>query len=86
MTIVIHGKEGRRRKSPSSEGRQRQDNPVLALDNVERDWSTYQRHAVEFHISNAEAWAGQDLITQIDPDFTLRPDLEFGRPTGLTPH
>lgn len=38
-----------------------------------KDWGTYQRQAVEFHLRNAAAWAnertGCDLAGQVDPDF-----------------
>jgi CO dehydrogenase maturation factor len=54
-----------------------------ALDTVDRDWNTYHHHTVQFHIRNAEAWAGRDVITQIDPDFVLRPDLRSGQSTAL---
>lgn len=49
-----------------------------AVDAITRDWAAYQRHAVEFHIRNAEAWAGVELIDQVDPDFVPRPDLDLG--------
>ncbi|MFI6958600.1 ATP-binding protein [Nocardia sp. NPDC050408] len=54
-----------------------------ALDAVTRDWVTYQRQAVEFHVRNAKAWAGEDLVAQIDPDFILLPDTESGQPVEL---
>jgi CO dehydrogenase maturation factor len=45
------------------------------IDSIEKDWDTYQRLAVEFHLRNAVAWgnarAGEDLIAQVDPDFVL---------------
>lgn len=44
-----------------------------ALDARTRDWATYQQQAVDFHIRNANAWAGPDLLTQIDPTFILHP-------------
>ena len=40
-----------------------------ALDTTERDWATYQRQAVEFHLRNATAWAGAELADQVDPNF-----------------
>jgi CO dehydrogenase maturation factor len=40
------------------------------LDGSVRDWAAYQRQAVEFHLRNARAWAGEDLAAQVDPDFT----------------
>lgn len=45
------------------------------VDGTVKDWATYQRQAVEFHLRNAAAWgndrAGQDLAGQVDPDFEL---------------
>jgi CO dehydrogenase maturation factor len=46
-----------------------------ALDQTTRDWTRYQRHAVEFHLRNAKAWAGEQAIAQVDPDFVLGPQL-----------
>jgi CO dehydrogenase maturation factor len=47
------------------------------LDAVPRNWDRYTRLAGEFHRRNARAWAsdraGEDLIAQIDPGFTLGP-------------
>jgi CO dehydrogenase maturation factor len=44
-----------------------------AVDSHPRDWDRLHRHAVEFHLRNARAWAddrtGQDLADQVDPDF-----------------
>jgi CO dehydrogenase maturation factor len=43
------------------------------VDATVKDWVTYQRQAVEFHLRNAAAWgsarAGADLAGQVDPDF-----------------
>jgi CO dehydrogenase maturation factor len=48
-----------------------------AVDAATKDWETFQRQAVEFHLRNARAWAnratGQDLSEQIDPDFQHGP-------------
>lgn len=48
-----------------------------AADARTKDWATYTRQAVEFHLRNATAWAneriGEDLAGQIDPDFVLGP-------------
>ncbi|MGW2650547.1 ATP-binding protein [Streptomyces sp. NPDC001393] len=48
-----------------------------AVDARPKDWAAFQRHAVEFHLRNAAAWAneatGQDLATQVDPDFRHGP-------------
>jgi hypothetical protein len=47
-----------------------------ALDATPRDWARFTRQAVQFHLRNA-AWAnastGEDLATQVDPDFVLGP-------------
>jgi CO dehydrogenase maturation factor len=46
-----------------------------ALDERERDWDKHSRQAVDFHLRNARAWAnaavGEDLASQVDPDFRL---------------
>ncbi|MER5791089.1 ATP-binding protein [Streptomyces sp. NPDC001980] len=48
-----------------------------AVDARGKDWESFQRHAVEFHLRNAAAWAdaatGQDLAAQVDPDFRHGP-------------
>ncbi len=48
-----------------------------AADARPRDWATLHRHAVEFHLRNARAWAdratGEDLARQIDPEFVPGP-------------
>ncbi|MFI7500098.1 AAA family ATPase [Streptomyces sp. NPDC049687] len=47
------------------------------VDARTKDWPTLHRHAVEFHLRNARAWAdaatGQDLAAQVDPDFVPGP-------------
>ncbi|MFD3496683.1 ATP-binding protein [Streptomyces sp. NPDC058676] len=47
------------------------------VDAHPRDWATHHRHAVEFHLRNARAWADQatglDLAAQVDPDFVPGP-------------
>jgi CO dehydrogenase maturation factor len=49
-----------------------------AVDARVKDWVTFTRQAVEFHLKNARSWAnaatGTDLAAQIDPEFTLCPD------------
>jgi CO dehydrogenase maturation factor len=54
-----------------------------AVDARPKDWAAFQRHAVQFHLRNAAAWAneatGQDLASQVDPDFRHGP-------TALTAH
>ncbi|MGW2962486.1 ATP-binding protein [Streptomyces sp. NPDC001220] len=48
-----------------------------AVDARAKDWDAFQRHAVEFHLRNATAWAnaatGRDLAAQVDPDFRHGP-------------
>ncbi|MFJ4630143.1 ATP-binding protein [Streptomyces sp. NPDC088847] len=50
------------------------------IDTHPRDWPTLHRHAVEFHLRNAQAWAdkatGLNLAAQVDPDYV----------PGRTPH
>ncbi|KKD09956.1 ATP-binding protein [Streptomyces sp. WM6386] len=43
------------------------------VDSRPRDWTALHRHAVEFHLRNARAWAGEDLASQVDPDFVPGP-------------
>jgi CO dehydrogenase maturation factor len=62
-----------------------------AVDGTVKDWGTYQRQAVEFHLRNAAAWAndrtGVDLADQIDPDFVHGPDAfaQSGQRPSTTP-
>jgi CO dehydrogenase maturation factor len=46
-----------------------------AVDTRVKDWATFTRQAVEFHLKNARAWAnaavGADLAAQVDPDFMI---------------
>ncbi|MER6352005.1 ATP-binding protein [Streptomyces sp. NPDC001634] len=48
-----------------------------AVDARPKDWAAFQKHAMEFHLRNAAAWAneatGQDLAAQVDPDFRHGP-------------
>jgi CO dehydrogenase maturation factor len=52
---------------------------LAEADGVSRDWGRFYRQAVEFHVRNARRWAnsatGEDLTSQVDPTFVLRPDL-----------
>jgi CO dehydrogenase maturation factor len=45
------------------------------VDAQPKDWAAFSRQAAEFHLRNARAWAnravGEDLSTQIDPDFSM---------------
>ncbi|GII95609.1 ATP-binding protein [Sinosporangium siamense] len=47
------------------------------VDTQPKDWETFGRQTVEFHLRNAEAWAnratGADLKSQIDPSFVYGP-------------
>jgi CO dehydrogenase maturation factor len=49
-----------------------------AVDARTKDWAAFQKHAVDFHLRNAGAWAneatGQDLAGQVDPDFRHGPE------------
>jgi CO dehydrogenase maturation factor len=49
-----------------------------AVGRCGKDWATYTRLAVEFHLRNATAWAndrvGEDLAGQVDPEFVLGPE------------
>jgi CO dehydrogenase maturation factor len=49
------------------------------VDSTSRDWTAYQRQAVEFHLRNVAAWAGErsseDLAAQVDPDFVPDPGM-----------
>ena len=53
-----------------------------AVDATSKDWETYQRDAVDFHVRNALSWAntqvGVDLTLQIDPEFTMPPASRDG--------
>ncbi len=48
-----------------------------AVDAQVKDWATFTRQAVEFHLRNARTWAnaatGADLAAQVDPGFALSP-------------
>lgn len=50
-----------------------------AVDAQVKDWETFTRQATEFHLKNARAWAnsatGQDLSTQVDPEFIMGSQL-----------
>jgi CO dehydrogenase maturation factor len=48
---------------------------LATVDAEQRDWARYQRQAVEFHLRNAKAWAGADLVAQVDPEFVLGPQV-----------
>ena len=50
-----------------------------AVDAQVKDWETFTRQAVEFHLKNARAWAstatGQDLTAQVDPGLIMGTQL-----------
>ncbi|WP_054811991.1 ATP-binding protein [Nocardia arizonensis] len=50
------------------------------VDATTRDWVVYQRQAVEFHLRNARAWAGEDAAQQVDPGFVPGPHMRSRRP------
>jgi CO dehydrogenase maturation factor len=60
------------------------------VDASVKDWATYTRQAVEFHLRNATAWAndrvGEDLAGQVDPDFVLGPTAVDLVPTEGSPY
>ncbi|MFB7497495.1 adenylyl-sulfate kinase [Streptomyces sp. NPDC056161] len=53
------------------------DRMRAAVDARPKDWAVFQRHAVDFHLRNATAWAddatGLTLADQIDPEFRHGP-------------
>jgi CO dehydrogenase maturation factor len=55
---------------------------LATVDSTERDWDRFHRQAVEFHLRNARSWGndrtGQDLASQIDPDFVPGPPALAG--------
>jgi CO dehydrogenase maturation factor len=59
------------------------------LDAQPRDWARYTRQAAEFHRMNARAWAsaatGEDLVSQIDPQFTLGPHALTAHARAIAP-
>jgi CO dehydrogenase maturation factor len=72
-----------------AENRATLDRLRQSVDTAEKDWPTYQRQAVEFHLRNATSWGndrtGEDLTAQVDPDFVIGPEaLEHsgGRPVS----
>jgi CO dehydrogenase maturation factor len=55
------------------------------VDAAGKDWASYQRQAVEFHLRNAASWGnartGDDLGAQVDPDFVHGPEALRPRAT-----
>lgn len=48
---------------------------LRVLDGCKKDWDTFYKQTVNFHIKNALSWAnaslGSDLTVQVDPEFSL---------------
>ncbi|MEV6735490.1 adenylyl-sulfate kinase [Streptomyces sp. NPDC051104] len=69
--------QGRGRGEPEPHNTRTLDLLRAAVDARPKDWATFQKHAVEFHLRNAAAWAneaiGQNLAAQVDPDFRHGP-------------
>jgi len=53
---------------------------VQFIDSAAKDWDAFYTHALEFHRKNAESWAnesvGEDLVSQIDPEFSLADTIQ----------
>jgi len=68
------------------------DTVLRAVDAATKDWPRYQQQAVDFHLRNAASWGnervGEDLATQVDPDFVLGPDAlaRSGQPPLSAPN
>ncbi|GAA2423260.1 ATP-binding protein [Streptomyces glaucus] len=83
LTHLVHSdwvraaERGRPRGELESHNRHALDVLREAVDAHPRDWDRLHRHAVEFHLRNARAWAneatGRDLADQVDPDFAPGP-------------
>ena len=70
--------QGREHGELESHNRRTLDALKAAVDARTKDWAAFQRHAVEFHLRNAAAWAnaatGHDLSAQVDPEFRHGPE------------
>nr|BBH90956.1 ATP-binding protein [Thermosporothrix sp. COM3] len=55
------------------------------VDGCQKDWEKLYRQALEFHRLNALSWAnaavGEDLLAQIDPEFSLAEHISGGMAT-----
>jgi CO dehydrogenase maturation factor len=79
LTHLVHSpwvraaEQGRAQGELESHNRHALNVMRAAVDARPKDWARLQRHAVEFHLRNARAWAnaatGQDLAAQVDPEF-----------------
>jgi CO dehydrogenase maturation factor len=69
--------QGRAHPGPESQVLHALGEVRRAVDARPKDWDTFQKHAVEFHLRNAAAWANQavgtDLTAQVDPGFRHGP-------------
>ncbi|MFF3751909.1 ATP-binding protein [Streptomyces sp. NPDC002018] len=86
-SFVRAQEQGRARGDLEAHNRHALDVMRSALDARTKDWAAFQKHAVEFHLRNARAWANQatgiDLATQIDPDFRHGPDALTSSPAVM---
>ncbi|SEE76688.1 CO dehydrogenase maturation factor [Streptomyces sp. 3213] len=83
LTHLVHSSAVRAAEQGRSEGELEPHNVHAlrmlreAVDSCPRDWPTLHRHAVEFHLRNARAWAdhatGLDLAAQVDPGYVPGP-------------
>ncbi|MEU6373166.1 ATP-binding protein [Streptomyces sp. NPDC046909] len=82
LTHLVHSphvraaEQGREQSGPEAlEPHNRHALNVLreTVDACPRDWATLHRHAVEFHLRNARSWAGEELASQVDPEFVPGP-------------
>ncbi|MCX4766285.1 ATP-binding protein [Streptomyces sp. NBC_01275] len=83
LTHLVHSPWVRSAEQGSPQGELEETNrhalTVLRehVDARTKDWPALHRHAVQFHLRNAHAWAdratGQNLAAQVDPDFTPGP-------------
>jgi CO dehydrogenase maturation factor len=78
-SLVRAGERGEHRPLDSLEQHNRDTLDIMRakVDATVKDWSRFQRQAVQFHLRNAAAWAndraGFDLSAQVDPDFEHGP-------------
>ena len=77
---AVRAMEQGRPFNPANLGPQTRQALQMLQDTVDaqvKDWATFTRQAVEFHLRNARAWAnaavGADLADQVDPGFALSP-------------
>lgn len=72
VRALEQGREGVRLEAHNE---QALDTMLAALDARTKDWTKFQRQAVEFHVKNARSWAsraaGEDLTAQVDPGYTI---------------